>query len=215
MSQLTHWSQIHTNNPYAGFNPWPKDEHGWNADSPAFARLIEEVRPALVIEVGTWHGASALHMARCLRKAGLHRSRIVCVDTWLGSLEFWTNRDDPERYKALKCVNGYPTVFCQFISNVIHAGMEDVIIPFPNTSEIAALWMAQAGFQADLVYLDASHERDALVRDIEAWWPILRDGGVMLGDDLGLWPDIAGAIQYVFKNMPIETEGPKWWVRKV
>lgn len=219
---MNSWSQLHAKYPYDGFNPWPKDEHGWNADSPVFDRLIKEVRPQTVVEVGVWKGASCLHMARLLRQHDLGKSRILAVDTWLGALEFWTRRDDPDRYQALKCVHGYPTVYYQFLSNVIHAGMQEVIIPFPSTSLIAARWFAAAGFKADLIYLDASHDRDDVYSDIKAWWENLRPGGILFGDDLGLFPGVGDAIMfagywlkmcYGLENA-LETEGPKWILRK-
>jgi len=56
-----------------------------------------------------------------------------------------------------------------------------------RSSLIAARWFAAAGFQADLVYLDASHDADDVYADIKAWWSNLRPGGVLFGDDLGLF----------------------------
>lgn len=83
---------IHGTDVYEGFAfaALPCDLQGWGGDSPAFAGLIKEVRPALVIEVGTWKGASAVSMADAAAHAGLS-TKIVCVDTWLGALEFRTD----------------------------------------------------------------------------------------------------------------------------
>ena len=41
-------------------------------------------------------------------------------------------KDTPERNLLNK--NGYPQVYFQFLSNVIHNECEDIITPIPNTS---------------------------------------------------------------------------------
>jgi predicted O-methyltransferase YrrM len=35
----------------------------------------------------------------------------------------------------------------------------------------------------DFVYIDANHEFEPAMQDFEAWWPMVRPGGVMAGDD--------------------------------
>jgi hypothetical protein len=37
----------------------------------------------------------------------------------------------------------------------------------------------------DSVYVDALHTRDALLADLRTWWPKVRPGGLMSGDDYG------------------------------
>jgi hypothetical protein len=155
---------LHKTNPYDGFDfrSLPFDAHGWGGQSPAFRELISEAKPRLIVEVGTWRGASALEMAAVTRDLGLP-TQVVCVDTWLGALEFWTDQTDPERYLSLRLQHGYPTVYYQFLANVCHQGLHDRIVPFPQTASTAALWFRYYGITADIVYLDASHERGRCV----------------------------------------------------
>jgi cephalosporin hydroxylase len=89
--------------PYEGFplDQWPERLHGWFSDAPVFEEVISKVRPDLIIEVGSWLGASAIHMAGLLKKHGLDESKIVCVDTWLGAVEFWGDHADETRYGLL------------------------------------------------------------------------------------------------------------------
>lgn len=220
-----HWSNFHTENPYKDFplKDWPVDITGWHSDDPIFERLITEVRPQIVLEVGSWKGASALNMARLLRQNGLHTSRICCVDTWLGSLEFWTSRNDSERYGSLKFKNGYPQVFYQFLANVLHSQVEDVIIPFPVPSDLAAQWFklandATPGFVADLIYLDGDHSYRSVIADIQMWWDNLRSGGVMFGDDYLAFEGVKQAVQaFVFdRNLEnyFTVEDNKWVIKK-
>jgi SAM-dependent methyltransferase len=160
----------------------PEDLQGWNSDSKIFDDLILEVKPKVIIEVGTWKGRSAIHMADVVKANKIPCSYIYCVDTWLGAIEFWTNlAHTPERDLLLK--NGYPQVYYQFISNVIHHKHQDIIVPFPNTSTTAAKFFATTGVAPDLVYIDASHEYSDVLEDIRLYYWLLNPGGVLFGDD--------------------------------
>jgi predicted O-methyltransferase YrrM len=191
-------SDLHAVNPYDGFNRafYPEKIEGWNSDGLIFLELLMEHRPHLVVEVGTWLGASALHMASLLdRLPDCRATKIVCVDTWLGALEFWTDQNDPTRYRALELTHGYPTVYRRFLANVLHRGQQDRIIPFPQTSLIAARWFARREEKLPFVYLDASHDYDDVLADLRAWWPLIAPGGVLFGDDYGTWEGVRLAVE--------------------
>lgn len=168
------------------FKPLKADVQGWNSEHGIFKELIARVNPKVIIEVGTWKGASAIAMAK------LSDAKIYCVDTWLGSVEFWAHlADTKERDLMLK--NGYPTIYNQFLSNVIHAGLQDRIIPVPNTSQNAAKILEYHNIKADLIYIDASHEYEDVKADIENYGKLLNLGGVMFGDDFS-WPGVFRAV---------------------
>lgn len=183
---------LHAVNPYENFKPLPMDLDGWHGDHPIFRDLIHELCPRLIIEVGTWKGMSAIHMADEAKRR-TWECKIVCVDTWLGALEFWTNKNDGQRYKSLNLRNGYPSVYYQFLSNVIHNNSQEMIIPFPQTSLIAARWFKANRITADLIYIDASHDQEDVEADIAAYSGVLRPGGILFGDDYGHWPGVKRA----------------------
>lgn len=203
---------LHRVDPYEGFDPapWPDDTSGWGSDSPAFRELIESIRPARIIEVGTWKGGSALTMARHIDTLGLD-CEILCVDTWLGALEMWTDLDDPDRHGSLRLRHGYPTLYYTFLANVLRAGQQNRITPFPVPSITAAQWCALRGIQADLIYLDGSHEEDDVYQDILTWWDILRPSGILVGDDWS-WDGVRLAVQRFAREnrLPISHRHDKW-----
>ena len=195
-------------NIYEGIEPSGIQEvPGWNSRRQVFSDLIREVRPTTIIEVGTWLGASAIHMALHCQKTNL-QTKIWCVDTWLGSEEFWysdlTDRD-------LRMRNGYPQVYFDFLANVVQHGYQDVIVPVPATSLIAARVLASQGIVADLIYIDGSHNYDDVIADIRAYRPLLRSGGVMFGDDYE-WKDVRNAVLETL--MPHEHMDQHWIYRK-
>lgn len=160
------------------FQPFPKDLHGWQSDSPVFKELIEETQPKNIVEVGTWKGASAVTMAKAARELGLD-TKIYCVDTWLGSLEFQENERKYGKTWDRMLKHGYPQVYYQFLSNIIHEGVVDMIEAVPMVSRDAAPFVPEA----ELIYIDANHYYQAVLEDIWAFWAKLKPGGVIFGDD--------------------------------
>jgi len=209
---------LHKSNPYDGFDfaSLPFDAHGWGGQSPAFRELISQTKPRLIVEVGTWKGASALEMAAVARDIGLP-VKIVCIDTWLGALEFWTDQTDAKRYLSLQLKNGYPSVYYQFLANVCHQGFQDQIIPFPQTASNAALWFRFYGIAAELVYLDASHEEEDVYQDLCNYWEIVADKGLLFGDDYHSWDGVRLAVDRFAKEekRKVAFVADKWILRKM
>ena len=192
-------------NIYEGIQPSGIEKvPGWNSRLPIFGELIREVRPGTIIEVGTWLGASAIHMALQCSKANI-KAKIWCVDTWLGAEEFWYS-DLKDR--DLKIRNGYPQVYFDFLSNVVQHGHQDTIIPVPSTSLIAARVLASQGVLADLVYIDGSHHHDDVAADLKAYLPLIRSGGVMFGDDY----DFEGVKTAVIETLPVHEHTATHWI---
>lgn len=205
---------LHRVDPFEGFDatPFHLDLQGWNGNSQLFGDLIRRVKPQLVIEVGTWKGMSATTMGKHLQQLGSGRA-LVCVDTWLGALEFWRDQEDVTRYRSLAMLHGYPSVYYQFLANVVQCGLQDVIVPFPQTSTIAARWFLERQIQADLVYIDGSHEENDVYADLVYYWMVTRSGGVMFGDDLG-WPGVRAAVaEFAAQHkLQVEVVENNFWV---
>ena len=153
---------------------------GWGSTHPYFERYISELKPKLIVEVGTWLGGSAINMARMLRDRGLSDSCIVCVDTWLGAAEHYVHED---HRKVMKLKDGRPTFYEDFLQNVVDHEVADFILPFSIASSAAADALRQIGVMADLVYLDGDHSERGFRADMDLYWDLTRPGGVVIGDD--------------------------------
>jgi hypothetical protein len=158
--------------------------------------MVKDLKPNLIIEVGTWKGASAIYMADLLRDHSIP-GHIICVDTWLGAEEMWTKplRDLDGRYTGLKLVNGFPTFYYDFLKNVLASGHQNRITPFPITSSIAARVFAKLDVRADMIYIDGSHTYEDVMADFRAYWSLLQPGGIMVGDDYIPFWDVPRAVQ--------------------
>ncbi len=171
-------------NPYAGFpsGAWPST---WYNDSgaarPIFAECIKRLNPTLIIEVGSFVGESAIHMAKVLKEQS-RDCAILCVDTWYAGFDHWRGARDKIQPRF-----GRPDLYEKFMANVIEHKCQDVIIPFPMDSIGAARVIKWLGLVPSLVYCDASHEEGDVLRDMNAYWDLLQSGGGLLCDDWTNW----------------------------
>jgi predicted O-methyltransferase YrrM len=207
--------RIHGVNIYAGFAPTlPEDRQGWNSDHPAFAEIIRNLRPDIVIDVGVWKGASTIMLADLLKTHGV-AGTVIGVDTFLGNIEHW------ERASGFAGLIqhrfGRPLLYEQFLSNVVRANAHDRIVPLPQTTTIAATLLSRIGVQAGLIHIDASHDYEDVMSDARMYWDILAPGGFLIGDDYSQdWPGVMEAADAFAaeKNIPLMNSPPKWIVRK-
>jgi predicted O-methyltransferase YrrM len=189
--------------------PAPQEKpQGWkNSEHQIFQQVTDSVRTGNFvlhgIEIGCWKGASTLQILQAMNETNQNdENTLLCIDTWLGAAEFYTN-PTPER--DLQKLLGYPQVYYQFLSNIYHAGYLSNIRPLPLPSNIAYKTITNipnhdVGF--DFVYIDGSHEYEDVLSDIKNYWPLLRQGGVMFGDDYtnSAFPGVKKAVDEIFAD---------------
>lgn len=173
-----------------------EDLQGWHSEKPLLKELITSIKPKIIIEVGTWKGRSAIFMAKLLKEHHID-CEIICVDTWLGSLENLNARTGIEKHQFwwndLKHKNGYPQLYYQFLKNVISNECQHLITPIANTSAITSRWLYDKKIKADLIYIDASHDYQDVLDDLTNYFPLLSDKGFICGDDWG-WESVKKAL---------------------
>lgn len=207
-------STFNLDDPFTGFKPKEDTKlWGWNGDRVIFPTLVHEIKPKLVIEVGSWMGLSAVNLASSLKRSGLQDSALICIDTWLGSEEHWR---DPKLREHMELENGYPTFYKRFLSNIVKTECADMVVPLPMPSQIAAKYLKAFNLQADLIYIDGSHEEKDVYDDLLAYWPLLSQGGVIFGDDW-TWSSVSNAVKAFCANegAPYKVHEINWVIRKV
>lgn len=195
---------------YAGFDADSSkvDMQGWGSDHPILPWTIENLKPQLIIEVGSWKGRSAINMAKHIQSLGLD-TEVLCIDTWLGSPEHWQGPQD--YWDSLRMTHGRPQLYDTFINNVIANGCKEQITPLSLNSEAAFYVLQKLGVQSSMIYIDAGHEYDSVMRDMQMYWQLLEDGGVMILDDYVTWPGVTKAVDTfaIQNNLPIIGEKDK------
>lgn len=202
--------------PLEGFIPdgFVLDLQGWGSNDRLFEEIILASRPKSILELGSWKGASAIHMADIVRSHGL-ASHILCVDTWLGSHhKLWLTEKTKE---DLRLFHGFPQQSFQFAANVVITGHQSRILPLPMTVYAAFHLISGIGLNFDVIYHDAHHDESEVYRDISMYWELLTPGGYFFGDDY--LPDKDGVIKAVSRfsetiGIRPEIVGSKWVFEK-
>lgn len=185
-----------------------------------YEHWIQTTKPELIIEVGSFLGYSAIKMAKEIKRLNLD-SKIICVDTWLGSPEHYRMHKGDMKDNRLGYKHGYPTMYYKFISNVIHNDVQDIIQPFPYPSSVAfktleAIFQEQ-DIKADFIFIDGSHEEHDVYMDLYYYYQLLKDGGQLWGDDWG-WEGVHTAVKNFTEgnglNYKLLTNNVHWFIEK-
>ncbi|NGX60072.1 MAG: hypothetical protein KR126chlam3_01234 [Chlamydiae bacterium] len=184
----------------------PFNDHGWYVNGNAMETLIRKNNAKVVIELGSWLGASTRHIASVLPDDGI----VYAVDHWLGSQDHEMFSPDffPDLYELL------PVLYEQFLSNVIHANLTDKIIPVRKSTLEAVSQFYEKGISPDIVYVDASHDEESVYNDLVAYYPLVKDHGIICGDDWGWGQDfpVMKAVQRFAKENNLRIEIPNNWM---
>lgn len=193
---------------------YEKDLQGWGSTSSVFSSVISELKPGLIVEVGTWKGASALHMASICRAQKL-ATEIVCIDTWLGNWQAWSRSEGVGSREDLKIHNGLPRLYYQFMSNVVAMQMQDIITPLPLTGVAGAKLFKHMNIRPPVIYIDGDHEYESVIFDLSLWLDVLAPGGVIIGDDYA-WPGVRRAVTELLakKDLDLQIIGEKFTLRR-
>ena len=173
---------------------YTKEQFGedWFTYSNLYSEMVKKFPSgSTFVEVGSWKGKSSSFMA--VEIASSHKDiNFYCVDTWLGSIE---HQNNPE----------LPIIFDLFKSNM--SPVEKYYTAVRRESlEAAKLFRDKS---LDFVFIDASHEYEDVKKDIGAWKPKIKAGGVLAGHDYQ-HPPIKEAIRYHQLNVEERLKEDCW-----
>lgn len=191
---------------YVAHQSTPDDIFGWFDFEYVYDRAVETAPPgSVLVEVGVFLGKSLVYLAEKAKRADKNL-RVIGVDTWRGSSEFddavWLNGHP---------VNDVPGVALgACYANLIGRGLADDVTLIVSDSVKAAGIFADASLH--MVFLDAAHDEASVTRDIAAWLPKVRAGGVIAGHDYRPedgFPGVKSAVDAAF-GAGVVASG-SWW----
>ena len=130
-------------------------------------------------EIGVCFGVFAYHVL--LQK---HPSKLYLIDPWEYGLQQDVEFDPTPEKQAFP--DAYYKIVCELFATysnveIIRGKSEDVVTLFPDQF-------------FDYVYIDGEHSYDAVKRDLNNYFPKIKVGGYLIGDDYG-WTGVAPAVQ--------------------
>jgi predicted O-methyltransferase YrrM len=159
----------------------PKDNHHWfgEANKEVLNGLIDELNPKLILELGSWTGAGSTSFI--LNKAP--NAHLICIDHWGYDLSVHTKQNawdsTPEEINRMK------TLWETFLVNTWDH--KNHLTPIRNTTIDGLKLLELLDVNFDLIYIDAHHDYESVLYDIEEslrLWP----DAIICGDDYR-WPD--------------------------
>jgi hypothetical protein len=176
----------------------PEYPFGYYYNRDQIERIFAQSDIKVVVEVGSWiGGGSTRHFGELLQQK---KGTVYAIDTWLGST---TQQPGMEHYQPI-----LERVYQQFLSNMIHWKLTNVVIPIRMKSIEASLAL---DVHPDLVYIDGEHTTDAVYQDLTTWYPFVKNHGILCGDDWG-WSSVRAAVEAFARqnNLKIDAEGNFW-----
>jgi len=164
--------------------------------------VISAEDDALFVELGSFLGQSTAAMAAYIKSSG-KRIRFDAVDIFELS-----DFSDSVHFKAVEDHGG--DFLAAFKTNLEKAQVIDAVTIVKATSlEAAATYEDRS---ISFIMIDASHTYEDVIDDISAWYPKLKLGGIMSGDDLD-WPDVKRAVDDTCKNYAVYDRST-WYFKK-
>ena len=144
------------------------------------------------VEVGTWKGMSVAYMAVEIINSGKN-IKFDCVDTW----DFVPSQTEiPE--------DQFENLYETFLNNI--EPVKHQIKPVKALSWDGANYYTDESL--DFIFIDAAHDYESVKKDINAWFPKLKIGGIIAGHDYTWCDDVKKAVHEFFGDKIIyETEG--------
>ena len=147
---------------------------GWFNYAEAYDQIVGEIADdGKIVEIGSFLGRSTHYLATSLMNANKENVKIYAVDTFQGSSE----------HVSLKLPKDFYSMFRDNLKFFIG---REMVIPCQGRSDSKEILDKFDDGSLDYIMVDGAHEHEAVMDDIENWWPKLKPDGVMFGDDFNL-----------------------------
>lgn len=160
---------------------------GWNSNSSNFS-IVKGKKTLL--EIDSWTGGSAKTIASMIDEDSI----LFCVDTFLGSHEHLLDNTIPLE-------NNRSLLFDMFLKNTKE--YKDKIIPFQITSNSFSVYAFRKNLKFDFIYIDGDHTTIGVYNDLNNYYPLLNEKGIILGDDYS-WDTVKEGLNKFCSEKKIE-----------
>jgi hypothetical protein len=157
-----------------------------------YDEIVERLKDGdVAVEIGSWFGRSIIYLAQACKRAG-KKVKLYAVDSFAGEL------NQPVHEKIVKAHGG--SIRQAFDANLKRCEVDDMITVIQGDSADSAKHIADGSLA--FCYIDAAHDYASAKRDIQAWRPKVKSGGVLAGHD-AQWHEVAKAVSEETKNAQI------------
>jgi len=158
-----------------------------------YKKISKKENFKVFVEIGVWKGHSIIYLSNLLRDKDVE---VYAIDLF----------NETYKYKKTEEIKYLYDIFKE---NVKIANLSDKITPIKSIS-----WEASEKFDddsVDFVFIDADHEYDSVIKDINSWLPKIKKGGIISGHDYFNPCGVKKAVDEIFGDKT-KFDGPCWFV---
>ncbi len=152
--------------------------HVWQ--TAAVGLVTGAPRPIRILEIGSWAGHSTLTWAEAAGKFE-RKGSILCIDPW-GRYLAEGDLKIGGPYRTMDAATDLDLIYTLFLHNIGFADPSARVDHIRGRFDEVAPYLGDGQF--DIVYIDGSHYYADVVHDIAQAKRLVRDGGLICGDDL-------------------------------
>ena len=176
---------------------------GWFNMENQYLELLENTPDGgIFVELGTYKGKSTSFIVTEMLNKG-RNVKFYTVDTFQGDSGS-TDKQEVEAYTKVNVSKMYE----EFKQNTKH--LEGKFTTMVNYSDEAAEYFLDNSVNS--LFIDAGHSYEAVLKDITAWLPKMKNGGIMSGHDYNSWQGVKKAVNSFF-GKPDKVENDCWFVK--
>jgi predicted O-methyltransferase YrrM len=176
---------------------------GWFNMEKQYLELLDNVpEGGVFVELGAYKGKSTSFIVTEINNQN-RNIQFHTIDTFEGD----SGSNDEEEIEAYRKVN-VSKMFDEFSENTKHL-KEHFNVIVGKSDESSKFFEDNS---VDVIFIDAGHSYDAVIRDIKSWLPKIKDGGIMSGHDYINWSGVNTAVNEIFNEVD-KIDNECWFVK--
>lgn len=180
-----------------------KEIEGWFNMEDQYLELLEATpENGIFVELGAYKGKSTSFIVTEMLNRG-RDIKFITIDTFQGDSGS-TDKKEVEAYKQVSVLKMEE----EFDKNTEH--LSENFEVFVDYSYEAAKYFDSNSI--DCLFIDAGHSYEAVIKDIKAWLPKMKNGGIMAGHDYTAWKGVGEAVRELL-GTPDKVENDCWFVK--
>lgn len=171
-----------------------QDIQGWFDYQSVFDIFIKSSQEnSRIVELGCWKGKSSSYLLTEALNSGKMLD-ISFIDTWMGSIEHL----DPEcEFYEPELLNNPDYIWEIFNQNIAKINYPKNLFRRDTFDAVSYFEDASISF----LFIDTAHEYEHVIKEIDAWYPKVKLGGIIAGHDY-FTPGVNQAVNEFFELVP-------------
>jgi len=163
----------------------------------SFYDIIIEKDYSICAEIGVWKGHSIIYLAQGYKKRNIDIS-IYAIDLF----DKWESENESVK-------SHIPFIYDIYNENLEDSGVRDIITDVKGCSWDVASQFKDSFF--DFVFIDGDHSYSGVCKDINAWLPKVKYGGIIGGHDYFNANGVKQAVNELIVDFKLLNDSGVWY----